>query len=226
MSPRPYVLLSVAASLDGCLDDTSATRLLLSNDEDFDRVDEVRAGADAILVGANTIRVDNPRLLVCSAERQQQRVWNGRLPTPTKVTLTSSGNVDPNSTFFTAGDNDKIVYTTTSAWASVRDRLGSVSTVVDAGDPLDVHRMLADLAERKIERLMVEGGSVVHTLFLTAGVVDELHIVYAPFFIGQANAPRMVNPGVFPQGPAQRMTLAEVRQIGDVVLLRYHPAPR
>jgi 5-amino-6-(5-phosphoribosylamino)uracil reductase len=134
--------------------------------------------------------------------------------------------MDPTATFFTAGDNDKIVYTTTSAWASVQAQLGSVSTVVDAGDPLDVHRMLADLAERKIERLMVEGGGVVHTLFLAAGVVDEFNIVYAPFFIGQADAPRMVNPGVFPQGPAERMTLAEVRQIGDVVLLRYLPAPR
>ncbi|MEU6645312.1 dihydrofolate reductase family protein [Saccharomonospora sp. NPDC046836] len=49
MNARPYVLLSVAASLDGFIDDRSDTRLLLSNDEDFDRVDEVRAGVDAIL---------------------------------------------------------------------------------------------------------------------------------------------------------------------------------
>jgi 5-amino-6-(5-phosphoribosylamino)uracil reductase len=223
MSPRPYVLLSVAASLDGYLDDTSTTRLLLSNEEDFDRVDEVRAGVDAILVGANTIRVDNPRLLVCSAGRQQQRVSEGLSATPVKVTLTGKGNVDPAAKFFTTGDNDKLVYTTTSALASVKERLGSVSTVIDAGDPLDVHMVLADLAGRKIERLMVEGGGVVHTLFLTAGVVDELNLVYAPFFVGQANAPRLVNPAVFPQGPAQRMTLAEARQIGDVVLLRYYP---
>jgi 5-amino-6-(5-phosphoribosylamino)uracil reductase len=223
MSPRPYVLLSVAASLDGYVDDTSATRLLLSNDEDFDRVDEVRASADAILVGANTIRSDNPRLLVCSEERQRQRVSEGLPPTPLKVTLTSSGDVDPAAPFFMTGDNGKLVYTTTSALGFVRERLGEVSTVVDAGDPLDVHTLLADLADRKIERLMVEGGGVVHTLFLAAGVVDELHVVYAPFFVGQADAPRLVNPAVFPQGPGRRMTLAEVRQIGDVVLLRYHP---
>ncbi|MGH3431284.1 MAG: dihydrofolate reductase family protein, partial [Thermocrispum sp.] len=54
MSTRPYVLLSVATSLDGYLDDARSERLLLSNDEDFARVDGVRAGTDAILVGANT----------------------------------------------------------------------------------------------------------------------------------------------------------------------------
>jgi len=223
MSSRPYVLLSVAASLDGCVDDTSTTRLLLSNEEDFDRVDEVRAGVDAILIGAGTIRSDNPRLLVCSAERQRQRISDGLPATPVKVTLTSSGDVDPGAPFFTTGDNLKVVYTTTGAFATVQERLEDVATVVDAGDPLDVHALLDDLGDRKIERLMVEGGGMVHTLFLSAGVVDELHVVYAPFFVGEAEAPRLVNPAVFPQGPGRRMKLAEVRQLGDVVLLRYHP---
>lgn len=223
MSARPHVLLSVAASLDGCIDDTSDTRLLLSNDEDFDRVDEVRAGVDAILVGATTIRADDPRLLVRSPQRQHQRVANGLPATPVKVTLTGSGNVNPDAKFFTTGENDKLVYTTTGALPAVRERLGSVATVVDAGDPLDVHVVLADLADRKIERLLVEGGGTIHTLFLTAGVVDELHLVYAPFLVGQAQAPRLVHPAVFPQDAAHRMTLTEVRQIGDVVLLRYLP---
>lgn len=223
MSVRPYVLLSVAASLDGYIDDTSDIRLLLSNDEDFDRVDEVRAGVDAILVGANTIRADNPRLLVRSQKRQQRRVEKGLPATPVKVTLTGGGDVDPAAKFFATGDNDKLVYTTTSALPAVRQRLGSVATVVDTGEPLDVHAVLADLADRKIERLMVEGGGAMHTLFLTAGVVDELHLVYAPFFIGEADAPRFVHPGVFPQDPEHRMTLSEARQIGDVVLLRYLP---
>ncbi|MRT44622.1 5-amino-6-(5-phosphoribosylamino)uracil reductase, partial [Xylella fastidiosa subsp. multiplex] len=64
--PYPYVLLSAAVSLDGCLDDTGPERLLLSSPADFDRVDEVRASVDAILIGAGTIRADNPRLLVNS----------------------------------------------------------------------------------------------------------------------------------------------------------------
>ncbi|MFF3561614.1 RibD family protein [Streptomyces sp. NPDC002574] len=222
MRSRPYVLLSVASSLDGCLDDTSTTRLLLSNDEDFDRIDQVRAGVDAILVGANTIRSDDPRLLVCP-ERQRERLSAGRPATPVKVTLTESGKLDPEARFFTTGDCAKIVYTTTGAVSALDERLDGLATVVGAGDPLDVREVLEDLAARGIERLMVEGGGVVHTLFLSAGLVDELQLVYAPFFVGQADAPRLVQPADFPQGPGHRMRLAETRQIGDVVLLRYHP---
>jgi 5-amino-6-(5-phosphoribosylamino)uracil reductase len=54
-------------------------------------------------------------------------------------------------------------------------------------------------------------------------LVDELHLVYAPFFVGDPGAPRFVQPGVFPQNPAHRMALAETRAIGDCVLLRYVP---
>ena len=74
---HPYVLLSVATSVDGYLDDTIADRLLLSNAKDFDRVDEVRAGVDAILIGATTMRRDNPRLLVNSPQRRAARVVRG-----------------------------------------------------------------------------------------------------------------------------------------------------
>lgn len=74
---RPHVLLSVATSIDGCIDDTSSTRLLLSNEEDFDRVDQVRADSDAILIGAGTLRSDNPRLLVNSGQRRAERIEVG-----------------------------------------------------------------------------------------------------------------------------------------------------
>ena len=73
MAQRPYVLLSAAMSADGYLDDASGARLVLSDEADLDRVDELRAGADAILVGAETIRSDNPRLQVRSPARRARR---------------------------------------------------------------------------------------------------------------------------------------------------------
>ena len=87
--PLPHVLLSAAVSLDGYLDDTGPERLLLSGPADFERVDEVRASVDAILVGAGTIRADNPRLLVNSAERRAARRAAGQAEYPLKVTVTN-----------------------------------------------------------------------------------------------------------------------------------------
>lgn len=221
MTPRPYILLSVAASVDGYIDDASDTRLLLSNDADLDRVDEVRASCDAILVGANTIRRDDPRLLIRSAQRQQLRQLRGLPPHPAKVTLTSRGELDPSARFFTTGNIEKLVYAPTSVVNTLHQRLGSAASVVDAGEPLGLGTVLADLVDRKIERLMVEGGTRIHTLFLTSGTVDEIHLVIAPFFVGDVDAPRFVGAGYFPQHSGHRMMLAEARQIGDAVLLRY-----
>jgi 5-amino-6-(5-phosphoribosylamino)uracil reductase len=73
---------------------------------------------------------------------------------------------------------------------------------------------------------MVEGGGVVHTQFLADDLVDELQLVVAPFFVGDSSAPRFVADGRFPWNADRRATLAEVRQIGDVVLLRYALSPR
>lgn len=208
-------------SLDGYLDDGDDARLLLSNEEDFDRVDEARASVDAILVGANTIRRDNPRLLVRSVERQEERVWRGLAPHPMKVTLTGCGDLDATARFFSSGDTEKIVYTRDPVVPTLCETLGDVATVVAAGEPVDLGVVLDDLGERKVERLMVEGGGTIHTQFLSAGLVDEIHLVIAPFFVGDAGAPRFVHPGRFPQNPEHPMRLAETRQIGDVVLLRY-----
>jgi 5-amino-6-(5-phosphoribosylamino)uracil reductase len=221
VTERPYVLLSVAASVDGYLDDASGQRLLLSNDADFDRVDEVRASADAILVGAGTIRADNPRLLVRSAERRAARVAGGLPENPVKVTLSASGDLDPAASFFTAGPSDKIVYAASPAAVKALERLDGVATVVDGGDPLDLPMVLADLAARGVRRLMVEGGAAIHHQFLAAGLADELHLVIAPFLIGDPAAPRFAGDGSFPHHPDRPMELAEVRRLGDVVLLRY-----
>ncbi len=225
MTPRPHVLVSVAMSLDGYIDDGDDARLMLSNEEDFDRVDEVRASVDAILVGANTIRRDNPRLLVRSVERQEQRIRRGLAPHPMKVTLTGRGDLDATARFFSCGDSDKLVYTRDPEVPALREALGDVATVVAAGAPVDLGVVLDDLGRRKVERLMVEGGGSVHTQFLSAGLVDEIHLVVAPFFVGDRDAPRFVQPGRFPQNPEHPMTLAQTRQIGDIILLRYLATP-
>ncbi|MEY9967233.1 riboflavin-specific deaminase-like protein [Streptacidiphilus sp. MAP12-16] len=217
---RPYVLLSVAASVDGHIDDSTSERLLLSTPEDFDRVDQLRADSDAVLVGAGTLRRDNPRLLVNSPERRAQRQAKGFPAYPLKVALTGSGDLDPGLRFWHHGDG-KVVYAPSAAVPQIRARLGVLADVVGTGARLDPGAVLDDLGERGVRRLMVEGGGAMHTLFLTAGLVDEIQLAVAPFFVGEDSAPRFVRAGHFPQDALHRMTLAETRAIGDIALLRY-----
>jgi 5-amino-6-(5-phosphoribosylamino)uracil reductase len=226
MADRPYTLLSCGMSIDGYVGSGTSTRLLLSNDADFDRVDAERAASDAILVGAGTIRADDPQLLVRSPERRAARLAQGRAPSPTKVTVTHRVELDTGARFFADDGAAKLVYSSTGAVEGARSSLGAAAEVVDAGEPVTMRRMCEDLGERGVRRLMVEGGGAVHTQLLTGDLADELQLVVAPFFVGDSRACRFVGDGQFPWHPGRRATLAEVRQIGDVVLLRYALSPR
>ncbi|MDN5914561.1 MAG: dihydrofolate reductase family protein [Pseudonocardia sp.] len=210
-------------SLDGYIDDAAPATLVLSDAEDLDRVDGVRAGVDAVLVGAGTVRADDPRLLVRSASRRRERTERGRSPSPLRVVLTAGGDLDPSASLFGTGTgiSGRVVYAARPAVSGLRARLGDSAEVVDAGDPPGLPGVLADLAARGVARLLVEGGGAVHSAFLAAGAVDEIHAVVAPFLVGDGQAPRFVRPGTFPQDAGHPMTLAETRAIGDRVLLRY-----
>jgi 5-amino-6-(5-phosphoribosylamino)uracil reductase len=225
MSDRPYTLLSCSVSLDGYLGDQTP-RLALSNQADFDRVDAVRASCDAIMVGAVTVRTDNPRLLVRSQARREERAARGLPPSPMKITVSERVDLDAESNFFTTGETEKLIYTSSGRVRDARKRLGPVATIVDGGRRVRMRRISEDLADRGVDRLMVEGGGVVHTQFLSGDLADELQLVVAPFFVGDSSAPRFVSDGHFPWNPGRRAKLAEVRQIGDVVLLRYALSPR
>lgn len=254
MTERPYVILSSAVSVDGCLDGTGVARLVLSGSADLDRVDAERAAADAIMVGAGTIRRDDPRLLVRSAARRAGRRARGLPASPARVTLTASGDIDPAARFLSAdpggadpGGADpggapegagtgsagpggagphgtaspSLVYCASPVVARTRRRLASLAEVLDAGERPALEDIVADLSRRGARRLLVEGGADLGRRFLTAGLADELHLVIAPFFVGDPAAPRFAGPGVYPHGPSNPMVLAEAQTVGEVVLLRY-----
>ncbi len=236
MPTRPYVLISCAMSVDGRIDDTGPARLMLSGPEDLERVDELRASADAILVGANTVRRDNPRLLIRSPRLRAARVAAGRPEHPRRVTVTTTGDLDPAARFFAppepAGALTRpgagaapLIYCASPAVPAAVARLGDRAEIIDAGDPPSVSFMLADLAERAAARLLVEGGSVLLRDFLAQNLADELHLAVAPFFVGEAAAPPFALPGPYPADREHPMTLASVQRLGGVVALRYLLGP-
>ena len=198
-------MLSCTTSLDGYLDDATPHRLLLSNDADFDRVDELRASVDAILVGAGTVRTDNPRLLVRSPQRREARVARGETASPLRVVVSGSGELDRDAAVFTAEGAETAVYSGS----------GVSGGVVDFGELLD------DLGQRGVRRLMVEGGASVLRRFLAEDLADELQLSVAPFLIGDPAAPRAFDGASYPQAVDRRMVLAESHTLGDVQFSRY-----
>jgi riboflavin-specific deaminase-like protein len=222
-------------SVDGRIDDTGPERLMLSGPEDLDRVDELRASADAIMVGANTVRRDNPRLLIRSPRLRAARMAAGRPEQPVRVTVTTTGDLDPGARFFAppepAGGHTPpnpavpLVYCASPAVPAAVARLGDRADVIDAGDPPSLSFMLAELAERAAARVLVEGGSVLLRDVLADGLADELHLAVAPFFVGEAAAPPFALPGPYPADREHPMTLAGMQRLGGVVALRYLLGP-
>lgn len=185
-------------------------------------MDELRADCDAILVGSTTLRRDNPRLLVNHPDRRAARVAAGRAAHPLKVTLSARGDLAPDLRFWHTGEG-RLVYTTDRAAERLRGTLDGLAEVVALGPLVDLGALLDDLGRRGVGRLLVEGGGSVHTQFLAEGLADELQLAVAPLLVGQATAPRFVNPAEFPGGSTRRLRLLAAQPVGDVVLLRYAP---
>ena len=192
-----------------------------SNDADFDRVDAVRAACDAILVGANTVRDDNPRLLVRSQVRREERTARGQPPSPIKVTVTERVALDACAALLHRGEAEKLVVLREPAACPKPAPARPGRRWSTAASRSRCARCTEDLGDRGVQRLMVEGGGKVHTQFLSENLADELQLAVAPFFVGDSRATRLVSDGLFPWNSDRRATLAGVRQIGDVVLLRY-----
>lgn len=216
----PYVLASVAMSLDGFIDDGGQERLVLSNEQDFHERDKIRVEYDAILVGANTVRRDNPSLLLDNAELRQKRISLGLGPDLIKITVTRSGELNPKSRFFQTGGAEKIVYCPAELAPSLQAKLSGSASVVGLPD-LTPTNILRDLSRKKVRSLIVEGGEKIHTAFLQENVVNELRVAIAPFLVGESGAPRFVGSGHFPFHKTNHLKLAGIEQLGNMAVLTY-----
>jgi riboflavin-specific deaminase-like protein len=212
---RPFVFVNFIASADGraAIDGRSEG---LGGDADLELLVELRAIADAVLIGTGTLRAEGYDRLVKRAERRERRRAAGLAPDPLAVVLSRRFDVPWDAGLFHAPEQPVLVY-----------------TGVDAGEPPDVPapvevvrlevpgltEMLADLRARGVRALLSEGGPTMHGALWAAGVVDELFLTVAPLITGDDGEPSIVEGGRLPE--AARLELLSVDRAGSELFLRY-----
>lgn len=214
------VIVSAAISLDGYLDDCSVERLRLSSDQDWAEVHKLRARCDAILVGAGTLRADNPSLVIDDEQLREWRIEHGLSADITKVTLSSSGEIDTRGNFFTRSSARKIVFTDADILSPRWLRIAGVADVISLKE-VSAHSIVENLEAQGCKTLMVEGGSRVLTMFFSEGMVDEFRLAVAPFFVGDKDAPRLVGAGNFFNSKECKMKLEHAEILGDTAVMHY-----
>ena len=221
---RPFVFINVAMTADGKIDTFQRKGSAISSQRDKDRVDRLRAEADAILVGGKTLLDEDPKLTVKSEELRADRVMRGLSPNPIKVGVVTEAHLKPDSDFLNAGPANIVIFTT--RWTSkhhisLLKSLG-VDVYVDDADKVQLPKALETLKELGVERLMVEGGATLNFELLRLGLVDELTAYVAPMVFGGANAPTMAAGPGLERGEAIPLKLVHAEPWEDGgVLLRY-----
>ena len=224
----------MAMTADGKIDTAERRGARISGPADSARVDRLRAGADAVMVGGRTLMNEDPRLTVRDPDLVATRTAAGRAAQPMKVGVVSrltDGDVDhllEAGAFLREGAAAVTLCTSTRSDRQVIDRLrGEGVEVVVSGD---VRVALADallaLTHRGVERLMVEGGSTLVAALLAAGLVDELQLAMAPLIFGGESAPTPVGGPGWTSADALTLRLVETTTSldGDVIV-RYLVEP-
>lgn len=215
------VVVNVAASADGKLATRQREQLRISGPEDRDRVDELRAEVDAILVGSGTVLADDPSLVVAADERVAEREADGRPAQPTRVVLDSRARIPADARVLDDRARTVIVVAESAAQSDVDALEAANAEVVRTdGERVDVTDAVAALDERGIDRLLVEGGGEVIFSFVAAGLVDRLSVYLGSLLVGGRDAPTLVDGEGFVED-LPRLVLQGIERLDDGVLLRY-----
>jgi 2,5-diamino-6-(ribosylamino)-4(3H)-pyrimidinone 5'-phosphate reductase len=217
------VVVNAAQSVDGKLSTRRREQVRISGPDDFDRVDRVRAAADAVMVGVGTVLADDPHLTLAEADRRTQRLRSGRPGNPARVVADSRGRTPLDARVL---DDAATTYLLVSEAAPEERRAALRETgaelVVAGRERVDLAGALSTLADRGVGRLMVEGGGEVVFSLFEAGLVDELSVYVGSVVVGGRDAPTLVDgegfvdPESFP-----RLDLVGVDRLDDGVVLQY-----
>jgi riboflavin-specific deaminase-like protein len=215
---RPFLYLNMVASADGRASVEGRTARL-GSEADTRLLTELRAVADAVLLGTGTIRAEGYGRLVRNAERIARREAAGMAATPTAVLISRSFDIPWGAQLFEAADQPVLVYTGASG---APPEVSAPVEVVRVDDP-SPRAVMADLRARGVRSLLCEGGPTLNSALLEADVVDELFLTISPQLAGEVHAPRIVEgdglPGVV------GLELEWVLRHDDELYLRYKVRP-
>lgn len=220
---RPWVFTNMIASADGgtAVDGLSGA---LGGPGDKAMFRALRSVADAIVVGASTVREEGYRPPRQPDTTRARRRTEGRRDDPRLVVVTRSLSLDPGLELFTDPDNRPLVVTVAGAPADRRAALEPVADVVDAGDEdVDLGRALELLAELGIGTALSEGGPTLNGQLIADGLIDEWNLSLSPHLLGGDSRRAAVGP--IGGGPPPAMRLARVWTDDDYLFCRWLRRP-
>ncbi|MCE8422585.1 MAG: 2,5-diamino-6-(ribosylamino)-4(3H)-pyrimidinone 5'-phosphate reductase [Candidatus Methanoperedens sp.] len=198
---RPFVFINAAMSADGKIATIERRQTRISGKLDFDRVDELRATSDAIMVGIGTVLSDNPSLTVKSAQSREMRRDKGLDENPIRIVVDNLARTPLDADIFIKGAGRKIIAVSECAPQEKMKELSWVAEMIVAGEKsVDLEKLLFELKTRGIDRLMVEGGATLNWGLISAGLVDEIYTFIGNIIIGGRTAPTLVDGEGFTGG--------------------------
>lgn len=192
---RPFTFINVAMTADGKIDTVERNGAPISSQKDKQRVDELRAASDAVLVGGGTLLKELPKLTVKNEALREARIQRGLSPNPIKVGIASRADIPTDSAFINAGPARKVIFTTNQTSKPQLDALAAngVEIFVHSGAHVDLPQMSQTLKRIGVDHLMIEGGGTLNFEMLRLGLVDEVHAYIAPLIFGGASAPTLAD---------------------------------
>jgi 2,5-diamino-6-(ribosylamino)-4(3H)-pyrimidinone 5'-phosphate reductase len=217
------VVVNAAVSVDGKLSTRRREQVAISGAEDFDRVDRVRAAADAVMVGVGTVLADDPHLVLDEEDRRVQRLRAGRAGNPARVVADSRARTPLDARIL---DDEATTYVLVGEVAPAERRTAlreaGAEVLVAGAERVDLPAALDALADRGVDRLMVEGGGELLFSFFEADLVDELSVYVGSVVVGGRDAPTLVDgEGFVDPDSFTRLTLVDVERLDDGVVLSY-----
>jgi riboflavin-specific deaminase-like protein len=224
-------MATFAMTVDGKITSRTFSPIDFTSREDKRHLIKQRALGDAVLIGHSTLRKDNVRLGIASAELRDARVARGQNPYPLRVIVSNEGKIDPRLNLFQtdpAAAGRIVIFSTTRMPRKYRCALMEKATLHLTSSPtVDLADMLHRLkTEYRVKTVACEGGAALFRGLLEKDLVDQLNLTIAPYLFGGSNAPTLTGSSKdFLPGSIQ-CVLKDLRIVGDECFLTYRIKPR